>query len=85
MEPRRVVFYSAGTPVRPLLAAALLRHDGDGRFAAFGAGGASGLASPLIGQALTELGVATVGATPVADLAGREYHAIVDFCDAGDS
>ena len=85
MEPRRVVFFSAGSLARPLLAAALLRHDGCGRFAAFGAAGDPGLASPLIGRALGELGVAPVDATPVADLVGREYHAIVVFCDAGDT
>ena len=85
MEPRRVVFYSAGTHVRPLLAAALLRHDGGGRFAAFGAAGDPGPASPLIGRALAELGVAPADATDVANLAGREYHAIVVFCDAGDT
>ena len=85
MGPRRVVFYSAGTPARPLLAAALLRHDGGGRVAAVGTAGRSGAVSPLVGRALGELGVAPPTPAPLADLAGREYADIVVFCDAGDT
>ena len=60
-------------------------HDGGGRFAAFGAAGDPGPASPLVGRALTELGVAPPASVPVADLAGLEYGDIVVFCDAGDT
>ena len=85
MGPRRVVFYSAGTPAPPLLAAALLRHDGGGRFAAVGAAGHAGAVSPLVGRALGELGVAPLAPVPLPELAGREYGDIVVFCDAGDT
>ena len=69
-----MVIYSAGTPARLLLAAALLRHDGGGRFAAFGAAGDPGSAGRGTRSATTsrELLVDAGQDAPLGSPAGQE-------------
>ena len=82
-EAIRVLFVCTGNSARSILAEALLRHVGGGRFEAFSAGTHPSGVHPLTTHVLTEAGIATDGlrSKSIDEFGSTSFDYVITLCD----
>jgi protein-tyrosine-phosphatase len=82
-KPIRVLFVCTGNSARSILAEALLRHVGGGRFEAFSAGTHPSGVHLLTTHVLTEAGIATDGlrSKSIDEFANESFDYVITLCD----
>jgi arsenate reductase len=81
--PIRVLFVCTGNSARSIMAEALLRHHGGGRFEVFSAGTEPRGVNPLTLRVLEDAGIDTTGARSksVTEYLGETFDYVVTVCD----
>jgi arsenate reductase (thioredoxin) len=81
--PIRVLFVCTGNSARSIMAEALLRHHGGGRFEVFSAGTEPRGVNPLTLRVLEDAGIDTTGARSrsVTEYLGDTFDYVVTVCD----
>ena len=82
-QPIQVLFVCTGNSARSILAEALLRHVGGGRFEAFSAGTHPSGVHPLTTHVLTEARIATDGlrSKSIDEFAAASFDYVITLCD----
>jgi arsenate reductase (thioredoxin) len=82
-DPIRVLFVCTGNSARSIMAEALLRHHGGGRFEVFSAGTEPRGVNPLTLRVLEDAGIDTTGARSksVTEYLGETFDYVVTVCD----
>lgn len=82
-EPIRVLFVCTGNSARSVMAEALLRHHGGGRFEVSSAGTEPRGVNPLTLRVLAEAGIdaSFARSKPVTEFLGQSFDYVVTVCD----
>ena len=82
-EPIRVLFVCTGNSARSIMAEALLRRHGGGRFEVFSAGTEPRGVNPLTLRVLGEAGIdaSQARSKSVAEFAGQRFDYVITVCD----
>lgn len=82
-EPIRVLFVCTGNSARSIMAEALLRRHGGGRFEVFSAGTEPRGVNPLTLRVLGEAGIdaSPVRSKSVSEFAGQRFDYVITVCD----
>lgn len=82
-DPIRVLFVCTGNSARSIMAEALLRHHGGGRFEVFSAGTEPRGVNPLTLRVLEDAGIDATGARSksVSEYLGETFDYVVTVCD----
>ena len=83
-EPIRVLFVCTHNSARSIMAEALLRAKGGGRFEVYSAGTESGEVRPLTLRVLGDAGLPTdsMRSKPVAEFLGQRFDYVITVCDS---